>query len=455
MSAPLHEPSAANASRKNSLPTSSPVSDGESMIAPSITVFVVSVLLGAAPPAAKRGADFQMIREGCGVMFYAPPKPLKNDVFCPPGATYEAALKQLGELDQRISDATDADVDELYKQLEGLIDKACFRLAARLVELERPESGAAFRYWWNEQGVYRVLSGALSGFESSCSRKLMVSGSPRRFLSPTADPDLRPWLCSSRQDAGCVASEAWRSRLEESIGGVERFGIENRPWCAELVSREPLSRRFVAWLACMGRKKLQRPALGLLRAPAQGWLAIAVQPHNLLSLYHLASGATYQVQLSASFKEKGAVTLVEGQVSVDNLREAAWALLLSTSAEDVEDSEIFTLPWSIPMRTPKDSGISSGVVGGVTCQATAIWSLVSGEGRINRSTEWWSPNNTAVLAASKLFDVVNAGLIKGCTKAKPSEAEWTQALHAVSFDKPEQLEAIQAAVKSRAAACAP
>jgi hypothetical protein len=365
-------------------------------------------------------------------------------------------------------------VGEVAQELYSLLKTECFLAAAETKRVPNPDSALALREWWTNGGGGDWLESFLElpslGTLDKPIRHVVVPPDVRKTLNLEAHRDhpLSALLCPLT-DAACGAeTRGWRLRADAYFAAHRAAGRhdpsrrfpddppEPSPEtaareCAEKTSDGPTGQRYQRWRACveMNRPKQIALPLGDFKAPTNGWLVISGRRGHYefcdtVRAYDLSTGAAF-VDDSCSdlvlkdggnvdFREtdKGRVRHVRaGTVSVENLREALWMLLLRTEATEIQlKAAYYPLPAGLaPQWTVRhdegDLDITGIGMWASTGQTSLTWRWIpdTGAGFVGQLT-WPDSYDAAENHAASLLDVAEEGFVEGC----PSQAAGTMPL---------------------------
>jgi hypothetical protein len=198
--------------------------------------------------------------------------------------------------------------------------------------------------------------------------------------------------------------------------------------------------RYQTWRDCLEihRPKTSALPLGRLKAPTAGWLIVTGRRGHYsfcdaTGAYDLATGAAFVHESCSGLRliEGGDVdraltdaarrdTSRWGRLSVDNLREALWMMLLQEHAVRIQIApEFYPLPNALTPETVArgdtfDSSIYDAVSAS-TAQTTLAWRWVPPTGpEITGEITWPSSFDAAEDHATALLTVAELGLVPGC-----------------------------------------
>lgn len=373
---------------------------------------------------------------------------------------HQEAAKQLAEIDAAIRRLAPAeDPSALGERLQELGQTRCFAILGGLgVDAQ---SGLALRTWWEDGGHIH----AASGLQLAGSHPIVwIEPDVRRTLAVETTPGhrLAPLLCRA-YDAQCGReTDGWRLRAEAAFergarirrlqgDGSSPFGwTEERPPsrndCAAFARKAPpRSRlnRFRDCLAAAAERALTFP-IGRLRKPTQGWLVVSGRRGHYgfcdeLRAFDLGIGAAYRVAScgalalvsdgSVDHRATDAGRRIEsgrGTVSLEEIREAAWMLLLLGELEESVRGFGQALPEGIlivldEIEDAEGGGRISGSITGSTGNTLLAWRVAMAGSDLGSGTLTWPRdlNDDAEAHAAELLEVAEASFVPGCPSARP------------------------------------
>ena len=379
-------------------------------------------------------------------------------------ATWEAGRQGLEALDERIKGLVDDEpVGPTLDEFAALISIECFRFALESPRVPAPDSGLSLKQWW-EDGGHAWLASYLElpelGLTTDLKKHVVVPPDTRRTLRIGAGPPHLAQLLCALDDSTCAAdTSGWRTRAESflSLHSVREQTRErdeqgkNTPFihattCAQTAAGAPAELQYTAWRACLESQRPRRWVLplGRLRAPASGWLIVwGRRGHysfcEAIGAYHLETGAAYIAESCSNLvlQKEGSIDrgatrraarsrTVAGRLRLDNLREAAWALLLLKEAENVQAAaEYYALPSGLtPVLVSKKWDAPSSWSGGewmTTAQTTLQWAWVRElkEPVAAGTLTWPNSSNAVEEHTAGLLQVAEGTLIEGCPPSPP------------------------------------
>jgi hypothetical protein len=376
---------------------------------------------------------------------------------------WKAGQQALGALHERITALADGDPPgPALDQFAALLSTDCFRFALESPRMPAPDTALSLKQWWADGG-YDWLASYLElpelGVSTDLKKHVVVPPDTRRTLRVGAGPaHLAPLLCAL-DDLKCAAdTRGWRRRAESFLS-LHRVREDDRERdedlkkalardagsCEEIAARAPAALQYRGWRDCL---ESQRPTrwtlpLGPLKTPTSGWLIVSGRRGHYsfceaIGAYHLGTGAAYIAESCSDLvlREEGSVDrgatqraarsrTVTGTLRLDNLREAAWALLVLKEAEDVQArAEFYPLPSGLtPVLAAKEWDGPIAFSGGgwmTSAQTTLDWSWVPQDGPVATGELTWPNSSNGVEEhAAGLLDVAEGTLIEGCPPSPP------------------------------------
>jgi hypothetical protein len=358
-------------------------------------------------------------------------------------APHQEATRALTALSAQIEAlAPAADPRPASAALTALLAHPCLRLAdLDLAEPPRFDSALALKHFWKESGavwLQTYLEHAKPGTEGG--RMVVLPAAPRPTLSRETHPGhaLAPLLCSLA-DTGCGArTRGWALRASDTLARGDYLSNTDSDECERKARRERAPRRYTAWRACLDSKILRTMALPLggLNAPADGWLVIHGRRGHYdfcdeIRAYDLATGAAYMAKRCDGLirlwtgeggdPDAGRVKTQAGQVVRENLREAAWMMLIAPFAGEkaVRSARYLYVPDGIEARRSARQEPRRRIIVTSSDQTELAWSYVrKGEVLVTGTVTWPSDdNNAARTHAVHLLQIAEASLVAGCPRA--------------------------------------
>ena len=252
-----------------------------------------------------------------------------------------------------------------------------------------PDTARSLKRWWEDGGedwLTSYLELPRLGPVEALKRHVVVPPDARQTLHLDAGPEfLRPLLCPLG-DAACGAdTRGWRARAETFLENhrLSEWSREAKgPFgdrsdaaardCDVKASADKSPGRYRRWRSCIDGRRDRRWALPLgdMKAPDTGWLLVSGRRGHYdfcdaIGAYDLATGTAYvrescsglalvegghvdEAATARSARSRGRV----GRLRIENLREAAWALLMMTRAEKLQTHGEY-----LPAASRRDSGL--------------------------------------------------------------------------------------------------
>ena len=380
----------------------------------------------------------------------------------PESLAWKAGQQAVGALHERITSLADNDpTGPALEQFTALLSTECFRFALESPRMPSPDTALSLKQWW-EDGGYEWLASYLElpelGLSTDLKKHVVVPPDTRRTLRVGAGAVHLASLLCALNDPTCAAdTQGWRARAESflSLHRVREEAQEkDEDWrkhtagggsCEETALGAPVALRYRAWRDCLESQRPQRWTLplGRLKAPATGWLIVSGRRGHYsfceaIGAYHLGTGAAYIAESCSELAlgDAGDVDrratqraarsrTVTGTLRLDNLREAAWALLLLKEAEEVQArAEFYPLPAGLaPLLAAKEwenSIVFSGGEWMSTAQTILDWSWVPDASPVATGALTWPNSSNGVEEhAAGLLEVAEDTLIEGCPPSPP------------------------------------
>jgi hypothetical protein len=178
-----------------------------------------------------------------------------------------------------------------------------------------------------------------------------------------------------------------------------------------------------------------------MRAPRAGWLLVAGRRGHYgycdeLNAYNLSNGDALRARHCSELvlKEGGEVDFQKterrateeldvGSLNVENLREAAWMLLMSTETAELRTRAVYVeLPRGMDRRLVKGAGSGASYAGGMSwssAQTQLIWSLVHRDFRVDGEAVWPFSDDPVEEHVARLLEVAEEGWRTACPVAAP------------------------------------
>jgi hypothetical protein len=363
-----------------------------------------------------------------------------------------AQLNRLEELFDRLNPSENAAARDA---LHALLKTECFLFSSEIQVVPSPDSAASAKDWRNRGGfewLWSYLEYPSFGTLPDLQPHVVLPPEVRRTLTlaNARDHALSPFLCSS-SDLRCgIETRGWRARAELAFGGpLSTDWDDDRNTrlssdCLSKAASETSERKYMTWHACLQGNRIKTAAfpIGEFKSPDSGWLVISGRRGHYefcdsTSAYELETG-TALVFTSCSdlaLKPDGSVDrnatnkarvnrVRTGSVSIENLREAAWMLLLSSEVKPIElRPRTFPLPSSLEPKLFAGEGPRFISVSGMNTSMTTIgWRLVNPSGRSYSGQQTWARSyEPAEDHAANLINVFEESLVEGCVSRRPPD----------------------------------
>jgi len=404
---------------------------------------------------------------------------------------YQDARARLDRLDEYVARLADAPNDTVaIGELRSLLTSECFRPAAESDRIATPDSTAALKKWWTDGGLLWLesyLELPELGDTRHLRRHIVLPPDTRSTLAIALERDdpLRALICRV-DDATCgVETLGWVDRAErafeahriahaddnqifvkDSFQAIAATPEAASQRCAADLPDGTNATRYQAWRDCLDRQRPRTSALpvGRLKVPAAGWLIVSGRRGHYsfcdpTSAYDLASGAAFVHESCSGLAlvPDGSVDRAQtdaarhdhvrsGRLSIDNLREAVWMLLLQPHVTRIQvKAEYYPLPEGLApetvARSPTDDPTLFDSVTMSTAQTTLTWRWVPAAGReITGELVWPGSFDGAQDHASSLLNVAELSLIPGCVprRAPPESLLGPPAISVNPIDAPPQ-----------------
>jgi len=422
--------------------------------------WLLAVALGVATPGNAQDAGFWS--------FLTPGTPLPRCVEST--EAHRDATARLELLDQyldRVSDSTP--VAAPTRELHALLKSECFLPAAETDRLPRPDSTLALKQWWDAGGrewLETYLELPELGDVTHLRPHVGLPPDTRPTLAASTDRDdpLRSLVCRL-DDAACgVETLGWIQRavlafdshrtvhleddrrvLRNDITPVARTEEAASELCAADMRTADDGSRYQTWRDCLETQRPKTTALplGRIKAPTTGWLIISGRRGHYgfcdtTSAYDLDSGAAFVLEscsglqlnsdgsVDRTLTDAGRVDHVRaGKISVDNVREALWMMLLQEKTSRIQlRAGWYPLPDGLEPHTVAhapmfDVNVFNTAMSS-TAQTTLAWRWLPITGsEITGEVIWPFSYDAAEDHAASLLDVAERGLVAGCVPRRP------------------------------------
>lgn len=364
----------------------------------------------------------------------------------------KSALEAFGDRVRAL--APKDDVRPAAEALARLVAGPCFALLdGDFPGAEAFTSSASLRAFWSSGGegwAWQAL-----GYADDERPIVHTIPTPRTALSLEATPrhPLAPFLLCSESDARCGAETVgWMRRASHAFETFDRLRAlehagahDDQGECEKRATALPELERFQAFRACMADTQTPHTTLplGAFKAPREGWLVVRGRRGHYafcdeVRAYDLATGAALVARscgglaLRSDGSVDGQKTRANqaprddaGRVSVDALREAAFAMVLT----DLVDHRVVPsgFGWYLPEGIPlaRREGFSGGAFGGSyrssSGQTTLAFSWRARGALVTRSTLTWPEdyNDAARAHAVELLAIAESTFVSGCAPSVP------------------------------------
>ena len=367
---------------------------------------------------------------------------------------HASATRALREFEAHVSRLKAPDpVGPVLAELYALLKTECFLLAAETDRVPAPDTSLSLKAWALAGGsgwLWSFLKVPLYGVADHVTPHIIIPPDARRTLALEGNEDhpLASILCRLG-DASCGGeTRGWRVRadaylatradLEPELGRQVENG--SRDEALDRCQTEALKTgSYEQWQTCIEAVRTVQRALplGQFRSPAHGWLLVAGRRGHYafcdtVRAYDLQTGAAFvddscselalapggSVDFEATDRGRARQTRA-GHVSVDNLREAVWMLLLRGESERVQlHSEAHSLPTGlVPGLTVGDrEGAGQGPGWSWHSGQTTLtwrWRPRVGPSFVGDLT-WPNSYDAPEHYAAALLDVAERGFIETC-----------------------------------------
>lgn len=385
-------------------------------------------------------------------------------------AEHTDAHEKLKQVTRLMKEKKEAAFGEVVPLIRELIASPCYARVSHEPEAHLDFDGpAALAAWWPEgrgwlesylfippQGS---TGGPRSGFEMIVAPDVRHILDARLVNAKNASRERRAlaWLVCKDDETECGQSTAgWALRADAafeaaafrdafySVWQADAFGeqIPSQTGCEKLALAAEMNQRLRVFRGCLEKVQLHQWAmpLGRFRSPDNGWLIVRGRRGHYafcdeLRAYDLATGAAYIAQSCSGleFGDSGFVDNAKvdagrkvrvqmGSMSADNLRELAFAMLLSPEVE--RDLVLRPRRFDVPAKVfpvmsdgPRIERYSTPEMRN-SGQTRLSWALVRGGKTTNNgSFVWPGSSNVAEAYVEQLLDVAEGGFQKGCPPA--------------------------------------
>jgi hypothetical protein len=342
--------------------------------------------------------------------------------------------------------------EAVLESIRDLLRQPCLGLAVENGPLRLPSHPTAVRAWWQDGGKYWLWSyirPGKSGRSDDLRDTVTLPPDPRRvlFRETSGSPGLAPLLCPQAEPTCGAETGGWVVRATDALAAPrERRRTwhdepeEPPPWLA-CDSQAPDA--YMKWRACIGNidERVKALPLGRTRAPREGWLVVVGRRGHYefcdgVSAYDLATGAAYRAESCSglALRRDGSVdvettdelrrpSVRSGSVSLDNVREAAWMLVMDTQTELVHTrARSYPLPRGLSAETrfsavPEEPAYALAWRSN-SAQTLLRWAWVRNDGTIQAEGDLiWGSYDPSEAHAGDLIETAEGGLAPGCPPA--------------------------------------
>ena len=370
-------------------------------------------------------------------------------------AAHKSATARLNRLEELFGRLKPSDGNAAREALHALLKTECFLFSSEIQDLPSPDSAASAKDWADRGGFEWLWSylefpklGTLPDLQPHV--VLPPDVRPTLTLENARDHVLSPFLCSSADVRCGIEAKGWRARAELAFAGPLDPDWSDEPNtrlstdCMAKAALETSERKYMTWHACLQGNRIKAAAfpIGDFKSPVSGWLIISGRRGHYefcdsTSAYDLETGTAvvFESCSDLALKPGGSVDrdatnkarvdrVRAGRVSIENLREAAWMLLLSTEVKPIElRPRTFPLPSSLEPKLFAGEGPRFLSVSGMNTSMTTLgWRLVNPAGRSYSGQQTWARSyEPAEDHAANLINVFEESLVEGCVSRRPPD----------------------------------
>jgi hypothetical protein len=368
----------------------------------------------------------------------------------------DAVTTNIAQIDAELSRGRDADLHAVDAWLDDVWASPCLSHLARF--FRRPSIGT--REEMNELWAWRA---GLEGSLVAMNGRLYLKRGERFFVVPPATPappseearrSLAPWICAEKETR-CGNAQSFVLRAEEAFDAKEHafeaWHAKSRyEVCDDAPSREEGARLtpFERWVQCVGEevpRTYRYPKLRF-RAPERGWLILRgrrghYQFADEVRAYDLQTGAAYVVSShsalvlagpSVDFDGTDAARKPEaftGHVAADLVREVAFVLVTARAPAPMRSRlQALPLPPGLEVTLSPGHGVASMLPPepwyGTSAQTQITYELVGAGAPVRGAFTWPDSSVPAEDHADVLLRALEAGLERGCARAKLPTGIW-------------------------------
>ena len=382
----------------------------------------------------------------CCVTAASAAEPQDEPVLCRPGEeAFQASEAALAKLDLLMSDPDgEGDAQSLRDAVSALLAGPCFQAAPSWPRPSDPQSMSveSLRHFWS-QGGRAAIAQFLAAHRSPLERVRLFPTVRESISTHPALAELAVGSACSTEGADCAKrAERLRERVQSALDALsgsasaaQNPGLES---CNKDVPAMRPELRWEAWIRCSEASATRRSMLplGVLRVPADGWLVLQGRRGHYnfcdeVRVYDLREGSAYVASHCGSrFSAAGAdssaagepspAVVQAGQVSVEDLRELLWMMLVAPVVRDdvLEAPAVMDLPPEVvPMAWDHSVRQGRTIVRSQGSDETELrWSwLVSGQTRASGTIRWPTDRARAGYAhAAALLRAAEETLKRGC-----------------------------------------
>jgi hypothetical protein len=368
-------------------------------------------------------------------------------------AAHKSAIERLNRLQTLFEQLKPNDSNAAREALHALLKTECFLFSSEMQDVPSPDSAASAKDWADRGGFEWLWSyleypklGTLPDLQPHV--VLAPDVRPTLTLETGRDHVLSPFLCSSADVKCGIETRGWRARAEFAFGGPldpdwsdDRNARLSSDCMAKAASEKP-ERKYMTWHSCLQGNRIKTAAfpIGDFKSPVAGWFVVSGRRGHYefcdsTSAYDLETGTAlvFESCSNLALKPGGTVDrdatnkarvnkVLAGKVSIENLREAVWMLLLSSEIKPIElRPRAFPLPAAFEPRlfAGEATHFFSGV-GMNTSMTTLEWRLINTSGRSYSGQQTWPRSyEQAEDHAANLLKVFEASLVEGCVSRYP------------------------------------
>jgi hypothetical protein len=381
----------------------------------------------------------------------------------PKQADYKQGEKALSQLNKRVTKlAADGSTTAVRREFQALLKMRCFTMAPLESDrIPKFQNALVLKTWWASGGLnwLRSYLDMATDYVRRYDKYQKVDGivfppDERIALTLETAPKhrLAPLLCGAA-DSQCGRQTAgWRQRADEALANQARVDeLEHHRFdpdasqagvveqCGVEAARYEANESYIRWYECVGSNRPKRTALplGHFKAPTDGWLVLRTYHNHAhckeIRAYDLATGSAYTANncgLSAAgranqpsrhrTKSKLPIRTEVGRLSLENLREAAWMILMDTvRQEDVQVQDYWAeLPAHISPRFHGLRGFGSSGHGRGCIWTRWEWMWVRKGGIIAKGLLDRGGLFPVGQYAAKLLEIAQRGIKTGCPNVR-------------------------------------